>query len=489
MNKRFTLQRFFALVTIESVASLAWLFLISRKYTSSLLVGFSKSHLTIFLILLLVFVLSAIATYQGYTNSTWSREFAQKIGFYLQTRVGLIITTLIRIGLVIGIYLFAAMLTAPSQDIRDYLIRLAPGISWFIAISIQMLVYVHFHQEDNSRKLSGEFGCYVFLVLALSFAVFKLTTYSISHYEDLPEAVYGIITRRPHWRAYSNRLLGPYLVYFISIFGFKFDKALEIFNFLMLSVQNLALFTLLSLYWKTSYRGAFRYVIYFSFLFIILQDKYSYPWDYIDLVVFTFFVWGIFHKNSLKYFVFLFLVELLNRETSLFIPLYLIIDSVKFISNEHSFFPHLSHYAKSKTNFWVGSFLLAGGAIYTKIIRNMLFIESSLTRVGKDMENKLLGNHNHLIDNIKDLFFYNFTSLESVNSLFIFGFIIYLLLLFPQFKDRHYKAFSIAFMLFISILITGRVNETRILMVLIPFVLFFHLDIGSKHFHHSWKLP
>jgi len=135
-----------------------------------------------------------------------------------------------------------------------------------------------------------------------------------------------------------------------------------------------------------------------------------------------------------------------------------------------------------KRKLLLGLLLIFGGAIYTKLIRDLLFIESSLERVGDDIGNKLIGNHIHLFDNIRDLFFNNFASMDIVNSLIFFGIILYLAVLIPRFLDHHYKAFIMVLVILVSILISGRVNETRMLIILIPFMLFFHLDIGVEYF-------
>lgn len=481
MKERFSLRIFLVLAAIEGLISLVWLVRIPGELQHAVLLGLSKTRLLLVSSVLLVVVFAAGLTVLSCTNPAWERKTSQRFNRGLQKRtISNVLIAFTAIGLFAGACLLALINTTSNQFLLGYLTRFAPLIFWLILFCGQSLIYVFSQRGQCANPLPKVFWVYILLVLGLSLAVFKLSTYSISHWEKLPDAVYGIITGRPHWRAYSNRLLGPYAVYLISLFGLDFDKALELFYFLLLSAQNVLLFILLARHWKTAYGEAFKYVVYFSFLFLLIQDSYTYPWDYIDALIFTGFAWGIFRQKSSGYFVLLFLVELLNRETALFVALYLILDSFQFERRPSGWLPHISRRTGSTGKLVLGGSLLLSGALYIKWVRDWLFIESSLARVGDDLGNQLFGNHNHLIDNIRDLFSKNFTSLDSVNSLFFFGLILYLLFLFPRFLDYHYKAFLTVGLLSVAILISGRVNETRMLTVLIPFFLMFHLDIGSR---------
>lgn len=326
-----------------------------------------------------------------------------------------------------------------------------------------------------------KFIIYLFFTLFLSLVVFKiLNLIHAPNINDLSSAAYGVIIGKPHWRAYSNRLLGPYIVYFISEFGFTFNKSLKIFNLLMIFIQNLSLYFMLLSQTKKSYELSFKYIIFFSFILIGMQHYWSYTWDYIDIIVFTFFVWAIFEKRSTLFFIILFFIEIINRESALFIALYLIIDSYRFNFNHLRNIQNVSLLLSDKMKFKTGILLLVIGSIYTKIIRDYLFIESLIPGIGNDLAHKYLGNHFYLLSNLKHIFIWNITSLEIINSIFIFGVIIFFLINLPKFKELHLKAFILFICILCSIFIFGAINETRNFIILIPFLIFFHLDFYEK---------
>lgn len=485
MKGRFTPLSFLFLTMFEGVVSLIWLLLIPGESGNGVILGLSYLRLFYLLGLLLALALTGGIALMALRAPSWFQAITCKAGEILQRGLFAIFvfSTAVLVS-VAGVYLLFIAFTTTDLQIAGVLTRLAPGIFWLTAICGQSALYFFLHRDRFWRgqiMLTWEGCVYFALVLLISLVVFQITSFRIIHWDELSDVAYGVIIGRPHWRAYSNRLLGPYMVYLISLFGVEFDEALEIFNFALIWIQNLVLFNLVSRREKSHGIG-FRYVVFFSLLLIILQDYYVYTWDYIDVVIFTLFVWGIFQARPARFFVPLFLVELLNREIAIVISFYLILDAFDFCRRGKNLLPRITFNPKKKRQAALGAGLTVAGVVYTKIIRDLLFIESSLERVGNDLENKLIGNHIHFLDNIKDLFVNNFKSLEVVNTLFFIGLILYLVLLLPKFSPLHYKASIVVVLMLVSILIFGRVNEVRMLISVIPFVLFFHLDLGSVYF-------
>jgi len=497
MKGRLTLRFFLNITLLEGGISCIWLLFIPGDPKSAWVLGVSKIRLALLGGMLLALVLLVWLAYKANRDSGWYQRFEHKTDQLLQKNIYSAIGTMAAcLGFVAGLYLLCTAFTTTDLFIKGYLTRLAPWIFWLSAICGQAFLLISLRNAESwGQNLRENKDPIVFfgIVFFISLVVFQVTNFRIEHWNKLPDAAYGIITGKPHWRAYSNRLLGPYTIYLISQLGFSFETALVIFNFLMIWAQNTILYSLLLKTTKNAFGVSLRYIIYFSFFFIVLQDYYSYPWDYIDSVIFTIFAWGILRRKPATYFVILFLVELLNREIALFISLYLIIDALKInhaISKTRTYqeapvkrpirslVERLTITDRRKLS--VGVLLSLAGAFYTKSIRDLLFIESSLDNVGADISNKLIGNHLHLVVNIKDLFFYNLTSLNFINSIFVFGVIAYLLLSLPRFDEAHRKAFIIVVMILISILVFGLINETRMFIILIPFLLFFHLELRDS---------
>ncbi|MBI5965287.1 MAG: hypothetical protein HY863_17565, partial [Chloroflexi bacterium] len=96
----------------------------------------------------------------------------------------------------------------------------------------------------------------------------------------------------------------------------------------------------------------------------------------------------------------------------------------------------------------------------------------------KDSVHAQIGNHFHFSKNILDLFFNNLTSLNILNSIFILGSIAYLVYFIRQYTGRQIKAFAVFIILVVNILIFGVINETRMYIILVPFLIFFQMEMG-----------
>ncbi len=311
---------------------------------------------------------------------------------------------------------------------------------------------------------------YFFILLFISLCVYKVIAQIYSPYwQELSDVANGVFTGHPQWIAYQNRLMGPYLVQFISGFGISNISAVKVFTLLTITIQNLVLFSLL-VKSGISYSKSMIYIVFYFFVFICIQDYGFYTWDSIDAILFSLFVWGIFQGQSAAYFLLLFLTAILNRESALFISLYLVIDSFQF--NKMKI--HLA----SKSKLVIGSLLTIGGIIYTKLIRDYLFI--SQPNGLSDSTHAQIGNHFHFQKNILDLFFNNLTSLNILNSIFILGSIAYLIYFIRQYTDRQIKAFVVFIILVVNILIFGVINETRMYIILVPFLIFFQIEMGKS---------
>lgn len=321
----------------------------------------------------------------------------------------------------------------------------------------------------------------VFFISSLTAKSF--VKFHTSKYNALVEAAHGVLSHKPHWLAYQNRLLAPYSVYGISLFGIPFEKALMVFYVLAIFAQTIILYVLLLKYTNNNFSLSILYVIFFSFMFIGIQHSWFYTWDSLEIIFFILFSWGIWRKKTTLYFVALFFIALTNKESAIFIAVFLIVDAFQFQNQEDSFFPaiKLSSVAKLVT----GSCLTFFGVAYTKLVRDYLFIVSSKPDLGDDSSHRVLGNHLTLPENLQAFFSGNLLSTDIINSLFLIGLVVYLLWSFDRFEEQDYKAFIIIMLIIISIFLFGLINETRIYAPLLPFILFFHLRQHQEQIDHK----
>ena len=303
-----------------------------------------------------------------------------------------------------------------------------------------------------------------------------LMTIHYPNADSLVDAAFGVVEGRPHWLAYQNRLLGPYTIFGISeLFGLSLKTSWLIYNAIALQIFCVLFFWILRRE-RISIRDSFLYLITIIFSYLTLQHFWFYAWDSIDSIIFTLFAYGIFKAYSIRFFLVLFIVGILNRESALFIALYLILDAFIF---PKGLFSLKLHNLKSLA---IGITSLISGIIYTQYIRNLLFIsKSDLTGGGRDAEHELIGNHIHLLGNIKTLVI-NFTNSNFIVSISLITTFLYFIMSYRRMCDRQLKVLIIALAMFANILMFGLVNETRIHLILLPFFMFLWISLNHKAF-------
>lgn len=310
----------------------------------------------------------------------------------------------------------------------------------------------------------------VFLIGYLSFKI--LLYIHEGKIDGLANDAFGVLEGRPHWIAYQNRLLGPLIIKAIALIGGDYTRAWVIFHFVAIQILCFFLYWIFRREYASIYKRYF-FVIAFLSIFFGLQHFYLYPWDIIDLLIFTAFAYGVLKQYRLPYFVFLFIVGIGNRESALFISAFIIINAFKF---DH----HLMTITlRSFKELAIGIGLTGFGLIYTKLIRTLLF--QSKSDLQPDVQHALLGNHINFIQNVKDLFFYNFSNQHFYLSLAISGLIIFYFMQYKRMQEQQLKLLFMILLIFISILVFSGINETRVYFSMIPtnFLLILSLNKNS----------
>lgn len=193
--------------------------------------------------------------------------------------------------------------------------------------------------------------------------------------------------------------------------------------------------------------------------------------------MFSIFSYGLFKRKRIVFFIVLFFIELLNRESALFIALWLIIDSID-LQSERS---RISLYVRDKLAMVIGVGLSFFSVIVTKVVRDALFIRSSLDSIGLDTGHAAIGNHNQLIVNVK-AFKDNIIPNPNINILvnvFILYFIYIICTNFKLFSHYQRKILILVSIIFISTFLFGLINETRVWFVFIPFILMYKISLSS----------
>ncbi len=319
--------------------------------------------------------------------------------------------------------------------------------------------------------------------------------------ERLVETSHGVLSGHPPWKAFQARLLGPlalggfeagvaWLQLHFPRFHAGFERvfaqrdarnlvALDAFTATMILVKNVVLFGLLSRY-TGSLAKAVAGTLLGSVLFIVLSDYWLYTWDMFELVFFSFLAFMMFSGKRLGAgFLLVYVLTLFNRESAAFFGVWL-----------------LCHAAARRLLdgqvFWrealAGVALIAVAVLYVTTLRDYLLVESTFghetsrtaaaSLIPAEESGSLhqaLGNHLLIAENGLR-FLKNLVSSHFYNDIYVVA-VASQAVLVLRFGLRRRQARFVAigaFDLFLlaSILNFALLNETRLFLICIPFVVF-----------------
>lgn len=139
-------------------------------------------------------------------------------------------------------------------------------------------------------------------------------------------AARGVVEGLPHWRIYQSRIFAPYLVEWLSRFAPSYADAHLFYAFAALTLAGyLALHCAWRLYGDVLASLCAGFAVHALFA-LLLARPWLYAWDYGALVAFVLFVYLAMARRGWPWFVALFAVAIINRESALFIAVWMIID-------------------------------------------------------------------------------------------------------------------------------------------------------------------
>ncbi len=243
-------------------------------------------------------------------------------------------------------------------------------------------------------------------ILAILLSLVEMHVYGDVHAENAPgiaQSVIAITDGHAYWRAYQNRLIGPWIMKALSAL-FHSDEA-SLYGFAALGIigANLTAAWLSVRYLADQLQAAIALAI-FVFGYMMLFDYWTYPWDFVEVVTFLLFAHFAVEGKHPLYLLPVFLIAVPNRESCVFIGAWFGIYAL------------IAKWADRNSRLDIGrlalSALLVGlGGAYTLLSRQLLFVSSPAW--GSDTEHQGFGNHFVLL-----------TNLETGNFSVLVGFII-----------------------------------------------------------------
>lgn len=149
------------------------------------------------------------------------------------------------------------------------------------------------------------------------------------HLGQLVEASRGVTLGHPHWRVYQGRVLGPFA---LDVVHRATGIDLEVVFVLFLAAAALAFNAFVYLLARRFTGDAKVGLITMgaaSLGFVLLLDRaWLFPWDLLDLLVFTAFGYAVASRRGDAYFLALFVPGILNREAAVFMGVWMVLDGL-----------------------------------------------------------------------------------------------------------------------------------------------------------------
>jgi hypothetical protein len=291
----------------------------------------------------------------------------------------------------------------------------------------------------------------------------------------------GVTTGHPLWKLFQSRVLGPYLIKALS-FG-----SLEYYGEAYVCFQIVTVAIAAFLCWRLGreYGGSDRSASLALMLFVmcfasLLSPPLLYSWDFIDIIVFLVFIDFVLSGRSLPWFLGLFAIAIFNRDSAIFIALWLILDPlVRFFYQRRRKLP------KKPTLDWqriiAGIICIGAALIILELLRRNLLVQEEgpkifpgSTDAGNGYNSGLLRNIEFLKHPLSDLRFWIVVPFLTIVT--VLG--AKLVRLDPQ---RYLAIYLIQLSMLVALVLFALLYEMRTLLILIPFVVISSvLESGAK---------
>ena len=273
-----------------------------------------------------------------------------------------------------------------------------------------------------------------------------------------------ILTGHPDWRAVQSRLLAPLIL--VRLMGWL-PWPLPVFTALFLALANAIFYRVAR--GMLDARGALGALAVSIFLWLMLFCKISQGWDLIEMSVLPLF-WGLMAQGRRAMpdvrLLILYGVQLLNRESALFIALAVMLaGGLTVVWRQDR--------ARGWRSLGAGGAMLAVGVALIEILRKSLFISGPAARAGLDLKHRHF--ENFVIYKLNWMVTRQDLASASRHALIPVVW-VGLMALFAAvarrgWRDRHagVTGYGMAMLLYAAaIFITAEINETRVMQILVP---------------------
>lgn len=169
------------------------------------------------------------------------------------------------------------------------------------------------------------FGRGALLTLCGAISAWAVDLIHHDRYHVFTRGYHNILDGRPYSPAFANRKLGPWVFkFFENIFGSGELAQSALVYATGVTLPWLGYLLCRKLGW-TAVRSACAAIAICASFALLQDDVWLQTWDLFDSILFVIFAYAVFSRLNLRQVLPLFIVMLLNRETALFLPAWLII--------------------------------------------------------------------------------------------------------------------------------------------------------------------
>jgi hypothetical protein len=302
----------------------------------------------------------------------------------------------------------------------------------------------------------------------VALAQFRLVVLIQGHqYAESIDAALGVINGVPHWANYQSRILGPYTVRFLATFtDGNFVLAHVVFLILTTMVAGL-LFLQLTTRRFGAQAGWAAFIAFHLGFAALLNERWLYAWDHYSIIVFTLFVYFVYAAKDWRWFTALYAVALFNRESALFIAMWMVLQPICRVCIEHGREKRWQGF--DRTMCAAGVLCGVIGLFILRLLRQSLLIHEA-GRAPGIVHNYIIAWDRNVADMAGTLATNFGMQLVCPAFLALTAVIAFLL---AQRNPGRFLAIGITHIaLCVSIVIFGVLTETRVMLELVPFVVF-----------------
>jgi hypothetical protein len=299
------------------------------------------------------------------------------------------------------------------------------------------------------------------LLVALTFAEYRFFQHRLHENRDEVGFVLanldGILAGRPVWKSSQHRVLAPLVVSALERFSTTRAEALSWFMGFGLIAENALLWRLLRGR-EVSALVTLAVVSGFGFLHALTLYKLEYPWDWLDVPLFTVFGYWAATRARLVWLIPLLVLGAVNHETVLYLPLWYALAGSD---------PSLS--AERRKREW-----LFASAVFATSSAGILFLREALYQGPANLPDRApesglrwLENPTHLQHNLRQLLWLNWGQGRAWLSLSLLGVVLVCAALIV--RKKHARAALWSLLVLLSVACFGYVNETRLYLAPLAF--------------------